>query len=214
VHSKAISDAVWRLLLGLSGLESMQSGYLAGGTGLAMQLGHRVSEDLDFFFSEQPDYHDVLTELSTMSVNAIVMSQTPGHCELMINRIKVDLIRERIPLRFFRKTFVVEHMKLRLADPRDIGRQKLFAIGSRGSKKDFMDLYCLTRSVLPLEDLLALVVEEQGTVRFNRLLFLKGLIDFEEADRDPPPVLLWDLSWERVKSDLTAEVKRLAMKWS
>lgn len=39
MHREAIPEPVWRLLLGLSGLEVMQSVYLAGGTALAIQLG-------------------------------------------------------------------------------------------------------------------------------------------------------------------------------
>jgi hypothetical protein len=40
------------------------------------------------------------------------------------------------------------------------------------------------------------------------------LIDFEDADQDVDPVLLWDIGWEKVKADLTREVKRLAEEWS
>ncbi len=63
MHREAIPDSVWRVLLGLSALESMRSSYLAGGTGLAIQLGHRVSVDLGFFFPEGSDHLDVLEDL-------------------------------------------------------------------------------------------------------------------------------------------------------
>jgi len=198
----------------LSRLESIQSGYLAGGTGLAIQLGHRTSVDLHLFFPDGHAVRDVLDELPTLEMSGTVMSHTPGHCELMLSAVKVDLIRERISLQRPLRTLTLEDTTLHVADPVDIGRMKLFSIASRGSRKDFINLYCLTRAVLPLGDLLALVIEDQKGLRFNRLLFLKGLIDFEDADQDVQPVLLWDISWEGVKEHLTREVKRLAEEWS
>lgn len=79
MHREAIPDAVWTVLLGLTGLQSLRTAYLAGGTGLPLQLGHRVSFDLDFFLPVTIDYADVLTEISTFSKSVTVMSQTLGH---------------------------------------------------------------------------------------------------------------------------------------
>ncbi len=213
MHRETIPDPVWRVLLGLSSLGSMRSGYLAGGSGLAVQLGHRVSVDLDFFFTQGSDHLDVLEELPPLQMSAIVMGQTTGHCVLMIDGVKVDFIRERIPLKHPPITLALGDATVKVADPVDIGRLKLFSIASRGSRKDFIDLYCLTREVMPLGDLLVEVMEDQKGIRFNRLLFLKGLVDFEEADREVSPVLLWDISWERVKEDLTRQVKGLVEGW-
>ena len=46
---KAVPEPVWKLLLVLSALDAMKFSYLAGGTALTLQLGHRISADLDFF---------------------------------------------------------------------------------------------------------------------------------------------------------------------
>ena len=66
-----------------------------------------------------------------------------------------------------------------MADARDIGRMKLFAIGSRGSKKDFVDLFCLTRDITNLESLIAIAESEHKGLKYSKLLFLKGLVDFQ-----------------------------------
>ena len=211
---EAIPDPVWRLLLGLSGLNAMQCAYLAGGTALAIQLGHRTSADLDFFTPQDSEYQALLNEMRELGVNATVTGRTPQHCELIVGGIRVDCVRERIPLRFPLKSVASEGGSFRMADMIDIGRMKLHAIAGRGGKKDFFDLYCLTRSAISLEELLKLAAEEQGSVRFSRLLFLKGLIDFEEAEREAPPVMLWKTEWEQVKADLTDEVKKIGRSWS
>jgi hypothetical protein len=75
-----------------------------------------------------------------------------------------------------------------------------------------VDLYCLTRKVITLESLLTLAMEEDHGVRYSRLLFLKGLVDFEEADRDAGLTQLWDIGWEEVKKCLTDEVRHIAGK--
>jgi len=198
----------------LSGLGSMASVYLGGGTALALQLGHRVSADLDFFVPKYFDYATLTYEIRELGMNATMMSQTPCHCEMMMEGVKVDYVRETISPRYPPKIIVFEGAKFQMADLVDIGRMKLHAIAIRGSMKDFIDLYCLTRTAISLEELIVLALEEQETVRFNRLLFLKGLVDFEEAERDAQPFLLWKIDWKEVKAVLTEEVKQIGHKLS
>jgi hypothetical protein len=73
---EAIPHPVWRLLPGLIGLNSIQSAYLAGGTALAFQLGHRVSADLDFFSSQNPPYTALLDEMRERGMNAAPLSSS------------------------------------------------------------------------------------------------------------------------------------------
>jgi hypothetical protein len=188
----------------------MKSCYLGGGTALALQLGHRISDDLDFFVVEEFDHLSFETAIKSKSLDTLVLNHSFGHTELIIQSVKVDLIRERIPLKFPPKPIDSQMENIRMADPRDIGRMKILSIGSRGSKKDFVDLYCLTRKVIPLDSLLTLAMEEDRGVRYSKLLFLKGLVDFEEADRDADLRLLWDIGWEEVKQALTDEVRQIA----
>ena len=211
---EAVPEPVWKLLLALSALDTMKHSYLAGGTALALQLGHRVSADLDFFTPEDEICQVFLEEIRALGVKARVVVRTPNHLELIIEAVKVDCLHERVALFFPLEVVDYEGGGFQMADMRDIGRMKLHAIASRGGKKDFFDLYCLTRTAVPLEELLELAMEEQGTIRFSRLLFLKGLIDFEEAEREAPPVMLWNIGWEEVKVGLTEEVKNIGWKWA
>lgn len=209
---KAISDSLWDLLQRLNSIPEIKYSYLSGGTALALQLEHRISEDLDFFIMEGFDDLTFKKAIQLKGLNVFAVNQTPNHLELMIQSIKVDLIRERIPLKFPLKPIDSRIENLKMADPRDIGRMKIMSIGSRGNKKDFVDLYCLTRKIIPLELLLALAMEEDHGIRYSKLLFLKGLVDFQEADQENALTLLWDISWEEVKKCLTDEVKHIARK--
>jgi hypothetical protein len=177
---------------------------------MALSLGHRRSEDLDFFVPEEFDEPGFLAHLRREGLDILLLHQTPAHTVLLVERVKVDLIRERIPLRFPLLPLGGQLENLRMADPRDIGRMKVLSIGSRGSRKDFVDLFCLTRETIPLPSLLAMAMEESGGIRYSKLHFLKGLVDFEEADREAGPAMIWDLSWEEIKRVLAEEVKGIA----
>jgi hypothetical protein len=131
---------------------------------------------------------------------------------MIIQSAKVDLVKEQIPLKFPLKVIHPQKQHLKMADSKDIGRMKLISIGSRGSKKDFVDLYCLTREIITLELLISMAMEENRGVRYSKLLFLKGLVDFVEAEREGALAMIWDIGWEEVKDSLIHEVKEIAKK--
>lgn len=210
MYTKTISDALWGLLKRLDGFPDLKSGYLGGGTALALQLGHRRSDDLDFFLPEQFNTQALIQELGKQGSAVTVLIQTSRHTELIVESSKVDLIREQVPLT--RPTLPINSRirNLKMADTVDIARMKLLSIGSRGSRKDFVDLFCLTRDTIDLRSLISLSMEENQGVRYSKLLFLKALVDFEAADLEPDPVMIWDVDWDTVKKALITEVKQIA----
>lgn len=212
MYTKAISDSLWELLRRLNRISDMSFCYLGGGTALALQLAHRRSDDLDFFVTEEFDDLSFTRNIQLEELDTLVINQSSQHTELMIQSTKVDLIRERVPLKFPLKFIHPETENLRMADARDIGRMKIISIGSRGSKKDFVDLYCLTREIITLESLIAMATEEDRGIKYSKLLFLKGLVDFEEAEKEVDLKMIWDTGWEEVKRSLIEEVKKIAKK--
>jgi hypothetical protein len=210
MYPHSLPDSLWELLPRLDALPEISPAYLGGGSALALILGHRKSEDLDFFVPEDFDEPGFIGHCLREKLEIVLLHQSPVHTVLLANQIKVDLIRERIPLKFPLLPLALQIKNLKMADPRDIGRMKILSIGSRGSRKDFVDLYCLTRETIPLESLLAMVMEEGSGIRYSKLHFLKGLVDFEEADQEADPAMIWDVSWEEIKRVLAEEVKGIA----
>ena len=134
MYSETISDSVWDLLHRLNSMTQMKFYYLGGGTALALQLGHRMSEDLDFFVAEELDHLSFERAIKSKGLDTLVLNQTLDHTELIIQFVRVDLIRERIPLKFPLKPIDSRIPNLKMADLRDIGRMKLLSIGSRSCK--------------------------------------------------------------------------------
>lgn len=179
---------------------------------MALQIGHRISNDLDLFCSQAPATIPLCAQLRDTGFTVSMVNRSQNHEEFLVEGNKVDLIQADIPLRFPARALPGDLENIKVADPRDIGLMKLFAIGSRGSKKDFVDLYCLTRKEISLESLLMLAFEEGKNMRYSKLLFLKGLVDFDQAEQENNPAMIWKVDWNEVKAGVEKEVKMIAEK--
>jgi predicted nucleotidyltransferase component of viral defense system len=113
-----------------------QKFYLAGGSGLALQLGHRRSLDLDFLTPEnfQPIVLSKHLE-DNYKYNETLISKGTLYCEL--NNVKVSFLHYNVPLIFPKLKF----KKIHAADWRDIMAEKFKTLSQRGSRKDFYDIY-------------------------------------------------------------------------
>jgi hypothetical protein len=90
----------------------------------------------------------------------------------------------------------------------DLGLMKLGAIISRGTRRDFVDLYLLCHQ-LPLATLLDLAEDKFGHVRDFPLQALKGLADLSQTEGEPLPRLAVPLEWSEVEAWLRTEVRAL-----
>jgi hypothetical protein len=98
-----------------------------------------------------------------------------------------------------------------IADVRDIALMKLAAIGSRGSRKDFIDLYTVLRSGLTLEVCFGWLPRKYGKGRLNTYHLLKSLTWFEDAEREPMPRMLEPFDWRECKAFFVREAHALVL---
>ena len=87
---------------------------------------------------------------------------------------------------------------------------KLVAIGGRGSRKDFVDLYFYLRGAGGLDSVFTLLRRRFTEVDYNAYHLLKSLVFFEDAEPEPMPMLTRDVSWITIKRVIVAEVKRIS----
>jgi hypothetical protein len=85
-----------------------------------------------------------------------------------------------------------------VADLRDIACMKISAIASRGTKRDFIDLYLSARQ-FGLNELLGLFQRKYVRTGYSRIHILKSLLFFDDAEKDPMPHMLVPLDWDAVK---------------
>jgi hypothetical protein len=125
---------------------------LAGGTALALQIGHRISIDLDFFGNTTVDFDLLKLDISA-SYNFTVEHNTRNILIGFIDGIKVDFVRYKYSL--IRPPVIDQD--IRMLSIEDIGCMKLAAITGRARKRDFFDLYFILREI-SLKELLDLYV--------------------------------------------------------
>ncbi|MBI5470630.1 nucleotidyl transferase AbiEii/AbiGii toxin family protein [Candidatus Kaiserbacteria bacterium] len=206
MHKETLAQETAKLFarLGKDGNLRKDGFYLAGGTALALHLGHRQSIDLDFFTKER-DLPKYLLEYLESVGKFKVVQQEDRTLHAILNGVRISFISFPYPLLYP----LLEMEGVMLADERDIATMKISAISGRGAKKDFIDLYVLLQKY-SLEDILADFERKFAGREYSRLHILKSISYFDDANAEDEPVMLARYSWADVKNKLTSEAKRLA----
>ena len=183
--------------------------YLAGGTALSLQLGHRRSVDLDFFSPTEdiPTIRSVLEE-TLAPFHPILADSAWGNLVYLANGVRLGFYGYGFPL----VAPLVEIEGVRLASVEDIALMKLDTLLSRAARKDFYDLYFICQKT-PLRELLNLAPQKYASVRDFEAQTVKRLVYFENADADEDPVILQPISWQEVKVFFVRQAKEIGSSW-
>ncbi len=204
MHPKVLGPDAWRLVRRSASKGVLTGWTLAGGTGLALQIGHRYSDDLDFFRFEPFRAQDLIRELSAFGSLA-VQSRTDDTLHAVVGGIRLSFLRAQAPFLFGGAPY----RGIQIADPRDIAVMKIVAIGGRGSRKDYVDLYFYLRGGGSLENAFELLRRRFSNVDYNEYQLMKSLVFFDDAEMEPMPRMLRDVAWDDVKHTIVGEVGRL-----
>lgn len=208
---EAVTPAARQLLEFLGRLSVMRPFYLAGGTGLALRLGHRVSVDLDLFANidtlDDQLRQNIVTELARVYRVERLQDSVLG-LVLNVDGQPVSLFSYGYPL--LAAADLVSG--LQVAGILDIGLMKLDAIAGRGTRKDFHDLYFIAAHVT-LDELFSRSSDKYPYSRDFGMRVLTALVDFDIADQQEEPTMLRPVEWEQVKAFFLAEARRLGHMW-
>ena len=150
--------------------------YLAGGTALALQLGHRDSIDFDFFSPKDIDTEKLFKKIKVVFAEFKILKIQEEKNTLSViidDNIKLSFFTYKYPLL---KELIVERY-LDLASIEDIACMKLSAIVSRSTEKDYVDLYFILHK-FSLVKLLDLAQKKFSELDVN--LIIKSLIYFDD----------------------------------
>lgn len=175
---------------------------LVGGTALALQLGHRLSIDLDFFGEVEGDTEAIADRLRDDGFDVKFESNSKNIHVFQIDGIKSDIVNYRYPW----IDDMIEEDGVRMAGMKDIAAMKIAAITNRGSRKDFVDLYYLLQ-YFSMNDIMRLYLEKYPDG--SEFLAYKSLLYFEDADAQVMPKMIVPLTWEQTKKKIVAEVRQL-----
>jgi predicted nucleotidyltransferase component of viral defense system len=176
---------------------------LVGGTGLSLQIGHRISVDLDMFSTNDFDTTELKGVLQSDFSSFQTVFERSNSLITQIEGVKVDFIRFKYGFNYAS----IEEKRIRLANIGDIAPMKLDALSARGRKKDFYDLYFLMKR-MPLPEILNLYQSKyQHTTIFHVIKSINYFVD-AEADADPI-VFQKNLTWQKVKDVIVKEIRKL-----
>jgi predicted nucleotidyltransferase component of viral defense system len=191
--------------------------YLAGGTGLALHFGHRLSVDLDLFSDQAdavgPDERAVMRAALDDPSLAITYDKDDTFVANW-RGVGVSFFRHHIyPLA--RPTLLVDG--IRLASVEEIGAMKLAAIMGRGTRKDLVDLYFILQRV-PLEAIFEVAAVKYARVNSFAVGAIRALAYFGDAEASPMPIMLDKTTWTKIKKFLNTKAiesgrKRLDQLW-
>ena len=194
---RSLTDAIW-LKRGLW--------YLAGGTALALQAGHRSSVDLDFFTTRKEFAPQRVTErFSPDAWTTDIMREGTLYGRLRGAKASFIAYPFFVPRRPFLSLGSVP-----VLDTRDIAVMKIVAISQRGRKRDFVDLYWLCKNQEPLEKIFLRLPDQYPNISHDFHHVIKSLTYFDDADHDPMPKLFFDADWNSIKRFFRKEAVAVA----
>ncbi|MFI3331191.1 MAG: nucleotidyl transferase AbiEii/AbiGii toxin family protein [Rikenellaceae bacterium] len=200
-----VNDLLYKVLLKLMQAPEFLPFRLVGGTSLSLQLGHRLSVDIDLFsdYSYSSIDFDAIDRflkkefnyVDSVDIQQVALGKSYYVGDTAQSCIKLDL--------YYTDSFIrpyIECDNIRLASLEDIAAMKLEVISNKGRKKDFWDIHELS-NVMTLENMLSFH-KERYPYSHDKVNLINSLTDFSMADNDFDPVCLKGNYWELIKLDI------------
>ncbi len=201
LQTQSVNPKLLELLNKIMKSEVFSDFNLVGGTSLSLQIGHRLSIDIDMFGNAEIDEIEFINELSKFG-KVIIIKKSKNILITSIDGIKVDFVNYKYPLL---EPIIVEK-NIRLVSKKDIAAMKLNAVSGRGSKKDFIDLFFLLKD-FELKEMLTFYDEKFKDG--SSFMVLKSLSYFEDANKEEAPIMLVKNSWEEIKEKIINELDEI-----
>lgn len=207
MHKEVLPNEVLRLFRSLKPIAKKLNAVLAGGTALALQIGHRMSADLDFFSLSDFSNEAVISQIRQTGQEFHVIDEAEVTLSLSMEGTKVSFFKYDYPF-----TESVNFEGIPLAGTIDIAAMKTIAIIQRGTKRDFVDLFFVLQEVA-FAKITRNMVDKFGQQRLNPVVMGKALVYFTDADSNPDPnyVAGKKVGWERIKKYFRENVKLMAL---
>lgn len=178
--------------------------YLAGGTALSLQLGHRTSVDFDFYTKNHFKSGELLKHFKKhlKGYSLKVLRDQDDTFEIQLNGVHLSCFHYAYKLLV--KPLKAEHLDLAAIE--DISAMKIVAISQRGRRRDFIDIYYLIKK-FGLTDIFSLTQKKYP--EFDIYNGLRGLVYFEDADKDSEVARIKTfekINWQEVKNYIKGEV--------
>jgi len=155
--------------------------YLAGGTALALEIGHRISVDFDLF-SNKNIPSNLMGKIKKVFKDfeiKIILNHSE-QLSVAVSGIKLDFVKYEFPIILG----LIEFKKVRMLKPPEIAAMKAYALNYRGTFKDYVDLYFILKNKHSNLEEIKKIAEEKYGEKFNFRLFLEELIYLKDFKKE------------------------------
>jgi hypothetical protein len=196
LYTQTVAPNTLELLTKLMNDATFDQFLLVGGTSLALQIGHRISIDLDLFCNQTFDEQklaDYLRREYHLELDFIDKETVKGEIE----GIKVDCIAHKYPW----ISTPINLSGIRLAGQEDLAAMKLNAIVGNGTRiKDYVDIAYLSSKITFNE----MINAYQTKYASNGIMVLKAIAYFEDVNFKEPITMLnaSNFEWEKIRRHL------------
>lgn len=181
--------------------------YMAGGTALALQIGHRMSVDFDFFSSEPLSRNLLgLVEERFGSLVSVVINESQ---QLTVEAEGVGVTYLHYPFPVLLP--LVEYEGAHLLCSKEIAATKAYTLGRRATFKDYVDLYFLFKESLSTLDETLELAKKKYADAFDARLFLEQLVYFEDVPTVDITFLRGPVHREEMERFFAQEIQKIEL---
>jgi len=185
LQTNSVSESLLDTLLELNKSVLFKNYFLVGGTALSLQIGHRISEDIDLFTKQDINKDEILAFMNKKYAKKFqIINVQNSILQIMTNDIKIDFVKYDFPL--------IEDVKndggINYLGKKDIAAMKLLATANRGNQaKDFVDVFFLLKE-MSLAEMFDFYKQKYNQTDISAIK--KSLIYFDDVPKS---------SWNAVK---------------
>lgn len=179
--------------------------YLAGGTALALQIGHRTSVDFDFYSKNHFDSFELSSQIdSQFADKAVKTGEEKDTLFYLINNVDVSFFWYQYPL----IDRLTDMKGVKVAGLKDIAAMKMIVVSKRPVIRDYIDIYYLLK-YFSLSEMIGFASTKYSA--FNLYFTLRALSYFDDItegkNKRPIKVLDPDFNWDKAKEEIFKRVK-------
>jgi len=212
LNKEGINNFLWEKLCIFHNEKLFDKFYLVGGTALSLQIGHRISTDIDLFTEDKLDKEEILSFLRKIDKDIEIMNSSGRIFQILFpsdnpeNRLKVDFVNYEYPLL---EKLVDNEDGIRLASKNDISAMKMSAVGTRGYEaRDFVDLFYLLKEI-PIENIVNNFKKKYNMENIQQYLRSMNYFDDVNEESWKSIKMIHDkLSVKEIKDTLNKEVNK------
>jgi len=181
IHNKTVNKHLWEILLQYQNEPFYDNFHLVGGTSLSLQIGHRISDDIDLFTKDKLDKENILRYAQKIHKNVEILNDGEVIYQLYFPHIELKIDFVQYPYDLIEPVVRTDE-GLHIIGKNDISAMKMSATGTRGYEaKDFVDLFYLLKE-MSINTIIENFKKKYETE--NPIHYIRSMVYFDDVKPD------------------------------